>query len=318
MRDATGRELPVVKLADGLEAPSDNLRRYIKTRRLSSIDEIRAVFDELGGDEWVFRGQADARWPLRTSLERATDPRKDSLCSGENDLIDVFKGRAHQFLASTPSQEDDLEWLALMQHHGAPTRLLDFTRSPYVALFFALEAAPVCSHSAVWAVNAQGCNDRAEHIISVLKDWHDTGLTESLDRLPMEGWLREKPCLFRKILLSNQFYIVCSVQPHRANERVVQQQSVFLCPGRQRFGQGFEINLLCQLSAGKMPDYIAPAWNPPQVYRLTIPTSMRADLLWELERMNINRATLFPGLDGFARSLATRLYLREWRHARKS
>ena len=35
-----------------------------------------------------------------------------------------------------------LEWLALMQHYGTPTRLLDFTRSPYVACYFALEELP--------------------------------------------------------------------------------------------------------------------------------------------------------------------------------
>ena len=63
----------------------------------------------------------------------------------------MFKRKAHQFLAQPPDPDDDFQWLALMQHHGAPTRLLDFTWSPYVAAFFALERAT--SDAAVWALN---------------------------------------------------------------------------------------------------------------------------------------------------------------------
>jgi hypothetical protein len=312
MRDATGRKLPVQKFND-LETPYDNLRRYIKTRRLQSLDEIRAAFDQLRADCWTFRGQADARWYLRTSLERATDPKSDALCRGEQDLLNTFKSRAHQFLGDPPAQDNDLEWLALMQHHGAPTRLLDFTRSPYVALFFAVEKAPIYSRCAVWAINAEGCNERAEHMVRTLKDWHSVGLTEALEQISIDGWMHEAPSMFNKIFLTNQFYLVCSVQPSRVNERMVTQQGIFLCPGRQRFGDGFEINLLNQLSLEKVPEYVAPAWNPPQVYRFIIPTCLRAELLLELERMNINRATLFPGLDGFGQSLAMRLYLRQVR-----
>src|SRR5216684_3693164 len=59
--------------------------------------------------------------------------------------------QAHLFLAHVPDDADSFHWLALMQHHGAPTRLLDFTWSPYVAAFFALERAT--SDAAIWAIN---------------------------------------------------------------------------------------------------------------------------------------------------------------------
>lgn len=49
-----------------------------------------------------------------------------------------------------PADADTFQWLALMQHHGAPTRLLDFTWSPFVSAFFALERAT--KDAAIWAI----------------------------------------------------------------------------------------------------------------------------------------------------------------------
>lgn len=57
----------------------------------------------------------------------------------EEYLLSQFKNAAHHFAEASTMPANTLEWLALMQHYGAPTRLLDFTRSPYVACFFALE-----------------------------------------------------------------------------------------------------------------------------------------------------------------------------------
>ena len=59
--------------------------------------------------------------------------------------------RRTSFSTSLPAVDDDFQWLALMQHYGAPTRLLDFTWSPYVAAFFALERT--LGDGVVWAMN---------------------------------------------------------------------------------------------------------------------------------------------------------------------
>ena len=66
----------------------------------------------------------------------------------------IFRRKAHIHLPDTTALDDELRCLAMMQHHGAATRLLDFSKSPFVAAFFALESAreEVC----VYALNTPG------------------------------------------------------------------------------------------------------------------------------------------------------------------
>ena len=89
---------------------------------------------------WVFRGQEDYSWALSTSLERIHIDINRRVA--EEYLLYEFKGAAHHYIDFSGIPQNTLEWLALMQHHGAPTRLLDFTKSPFVGCYFALEKYP--------------------------------------------------------------------------------------------------------------------------------------------------------------------------------
>jgi FRG domain len=79
----------------------------------------------------------------------------------ERYLLSTFQRRAHHYITYPPERDDELEWLALMQHHGAPTRLLDWTKSPYVELFFALEPIMGADFAAVWAIDLDWCKQQA-------------------------------------------------------------------------------------------------------------------------------------------------------------
>lgn len=88
---------------------------------------------------WIFRGHSDCKWQLWPSLERL-DPQLDWEAA-EGDLLRNFQAKARLYADDVPGDGQRVEWLGLMQHHGLPTRLLDFTYSPFVATYFALREA---------------------------------------------------------------------------------------------------------------------------------------------------------------------------------
>ena len=99
-----------------------------------------------------FLGQAREGWSLRSSLSRllrdtvlfneASDSRRtaSSIITIERSAVAEFRRQAHLYLpmSAIPSSRDPSDWWPLMQQYGAPTRLLDWTRSPYVAAYFAV------------------------------------------------------------------------------------------------------------------------------------------------------------------------------------
>src|SRR5712692_5755291 len=123
-------------------APVMTGAREILVRTWSQFAE-RVTSKNLAGDKWYFRGGLPD-WSLETSIERAFKdwnlPLRDAART-ELLLLRDFK-RAYRLSADNqpPQTDDTLGWLALMQHHGAPTRLLDWTYSPFVAAYFAMEA----------------------------------------------------------------------------------------------------------------------------------------------------------------------------------
>jgi hypothetical protein len=137
------------------------------THRFGTWDQFKAhVSTKLARPEdpniykrFIFRGQSDAKWKLISTLDRAYDgkrPSKKEVIA--KDLVKEFYDECARF-SGWRCQHDDPRVLAMAQHHGLPTRLLDWTYSPYVAAYFAyswflFEGKPNTSETiAIWALN---------------------------------------------------------------------------------------------------------------------------------------------------------------------
>lgn len=104
---------------------------------------------------FLFRGQACEEWRLTTSLGRLIDDTHvDEAIDIERSARDRFEQRAHLYVDGRmlAGALDYPDWLALMQHHHAPTRLLDWTESLWVAAYFAVESN-WNSDGAIWWFN---------------------------------------------------------------------------------------------------------------------------------------------------------------------
>lgn len=202
-------------------------------------------------------------------------------------LILEFMRHYHLYAAEAPPRPGDtLDWLALMRHHGAPTRLLDFTFSFQIAAYFALEESQ-SKDPLVYAVNKSW-------LTTFLREWASRGgecLFKTLNRLSK---FRDGAA-FRELFLNQKVKFVYPVSPFRLNERLTVQKGIFLCAGN--VSRPFEENLRALSGFDK------------NVIKIAISVERRNELLRKLDQAGLNRASLFPGLDGFAQSLRTRILL---------
>jgi hypothetical protein len=208
---------------------------------------------------------------FRTYISEHMNP----MVLAENQALGSFKKRAHQYLAHHLLPSTRIEWYALMQHHGAPTRLLDWTQSPYVAAYFALEnPADTC---AVWAIDLLWCISKGTERILVHPDC-PRDMKVAVD----------EPKYFEFVAAAGIPGVYPAV-PDLLNERLSHQHGLFLTVGDSRLS--FEQNLLA-FGRDELRQHLC---------RVEIPGSLRGEALADLSRMNIDPVSLFPGLDGLAR-----------------
>jgi hypothetical protein len=285
---------------------------FVYTERASSWDEFLLWSRELGST-WGFRGQREASWLPDTSLDRAAKvPAEGSVGTyqhrgyghlprdaEEQELLFKFRQQAHLYLTNLPAIDDLGSWLAIMQHSKVPTRLLDFTRSPFVGMYFAVEEEPrevdedptndEDGRSAVWAIDL---------------DWLETQASQGLSS---DSWTAPHDAqssaeYINRVLRQTTNAVILRINPARIDERMVAQQGFFLC---KLFDEAHFSLLLMTMMI-----HSSPPIDRPVVRRLIIEKGLRLEFLKNLREMNIGSASLFPGRDGFGRSLALDLEIK--------
>ena len=268
----------------------------------------------------------ESGWPLSSSPERAllrdraTPFRPDSALraasQSERWMIHELQKRHHLYDPTAPTPGGPFEWLALMPHHGAPTRLLDFTASVYVAAFFAL--ADAGGESAVWAVCRYNLQRRAYSLPELEYDRAET-FKDEVNRHHVH--LVDRCVATWSPTLPRSGVVDC--EPTVSNRRLSLQQGAFLVPtnGETRF----ETNLAAAFGATGWPRHGADSdlrtlgdrlrsfqdTDPreektdlfPDVVKIRIGQRLRAAALRDLTRMNVTAESLFGGL---ARSIYQR------------
>lgn len=248
---------------------------------LSSWQDFSTIVAQFS-ESWAFRGQSNTAWVLNNAIERTDFIQQGNGIEGR--FVAEFQRGARNYLSKDQIPEHLIEWLALMQHHGAPTRLLDLSWSPFIAAYFAFEFAPVKDDHkvAIWCLNVEHLKKRS---LAILSQEFGEALQEN------QHLINEK--LFQVLFHQNNKKLVFPVEPFRMNRRYSLQQSVFLSTGTS--GAPFMEQLLF------LQDEM-----PKAVVKLEIPSCHKKTVLRELLKMNLHRASLFSDLDGYALSLKLR------------
>ena len=228
---------------------------------------------------FAFRGEGRADRGLASRLLRLADGHADARRL-EQALLRNFRKYAHR--AAAPG-DSIWTWMALGQHRGLPTRLLDWSYSPLVALHFATEhPADLDTDGVVWCVNFIETNARLPPRLKRMLE-REASDTFTADMLSRFGSVSAFDTLTREPF-------VVFVEPPAIDDRIVHQLALFS---------------LISSPAAALDDWLR---DRPELYRrVVVPARLKREIRDKLDQANINERVLFPGLDGLSRWL-TRYY----------
>lgn len=232
------------------------------------IDAIRTARGQSGKVIW-FRGQRDSSWGLLPGLLRK------SFSVSEATLLSRFKQSAAMLVDARPSAEFD--WIFLMQHYGVPTRLLDWTENPLVALYFATERAQELDSecdAALWMLRPSELNKHAH-----INDKTEEDYIPSFDDDEVSGYATAQVRHQQRLQL-----LPIATIATRNNARIQAQRGTFTIHHNNR------CSIECVGDGKHCEKYVIPSSAVPKVRE-------------ELEILGVNRFSLFPEMDSIGRVL---------------
>jgi len=251
-------------------------------KKVQSWNELNDVLFE---DTWnpnlnrhrstfAYRGVSDADYPLSSSLMRLATPYKKKL---ERNLLKQFKKYAQRQVVE---QDTEWHWLSVAQHHGLPTRLLDWTYSPLIALHFATENLEKFNKDgAVWKVNYADVHKLLQGEQSASLD--DLG-TKIFTAEALAKTIPDLDALDKRS--APGFVAAIFFEPPAIDDRIINQFAYF--------------------SVLSKPDLTMDDWlkqnAKDDVYavKVIIPKELKWEIRDKLDQSNITERVIMTGLDG--------------------
>jgi hypothetical protein len=224
---------------------------------------------------FAYRGVGDASYPLSTSLMRLGKMYPNL----ERNLLKQFQKYAQEGIVQN---DTDWHWLSVAQHHGLPTRLLDWTHSPLVALHFATQNLErhKDKDAAVWKVNYAQVHD-------LLQNSQVASLRRLGARIFSVDALAETIKNLNDLdsLSAPNFSVAVFFEPPSIDDRIVNQFAYFsaISDNQMSFDTWLQLPLVT---------------NRVDATKIIIPASLKWEIRDKLDQSNINERILVGGLDG--------------------
>ncbi len=289
------------------------MHKIIETT-LSNFKEIFEI-NHFFFSPFIFRGQENPNWELKTSIERTIEFFSDfdfektfGYETQEKWMLYDFKKKFPLYSNKLPKQNDNFEWLAIMQHYGSPTRLLDFSNSIFVSLYFA--TANTKNESSVWCLNHS----------QIRNNLHKKFNLEYSPKIDLRDIINDKHIDFANKFIGetkNLHFLneksLIPLEPNFLTERLSKQQGLFLMPTQSQ--SSFTENMIGAFNLDNLTfhktdisDLIKFSHEIElnhniSIIKINIPEEINYETIKYLHDMNINSETLFPGVDGLAKSL---------------
>ncbi|MEW6182503.1 MAG: FRG domain-containing protein [Bacillota bacterium] len=256
-------------------------------KTINTFSEYIAYIEELGSTLsrplW-FRGCGKKSYKLLPSLFRHKSTSNiENFMKLEASLLDRFQQRSIPF--SSRQMKDNWEWLFFMQHHGIPTRLLDWTESPLAALFFAVTNPThnlndegnitFRSDAAVWVLDPEAWNKKSVDLESF------TGKVLTTNDSNLSAYSPISECSMMK-----QYPL--AIYGSHNSQRIVAQRGVFVV-----FGKAID----------SMEAIYNRGFPERCLIRIILPRASLAGIMASINRNGITDSVIFPDLDGLAREI---------------
>ena len=243
------------------------MKQYAVSDMAQLVQGIVTIVRNFGDAKPWWRGHSVIDWSLTPSLYRR------GLSENELNINSRFRMMARSRHTNCPHTSEPFPWLFLMQHYRLPTRLLDWTESPLIALFFALEKdVNDVSDAAIWALLPTGLNLHQMGEAKICSYG-----SRSLGNLAFEAFNRNT---------TNPDSRILSVLTEQSDPRQMVQQSAFTIHGSN-----------------------TPIVDLPEadsyLSRILIPKKAKKSFRQILGLLGVSRATLFPDLENLAIELSS-------------